>query len=406
MLMENTFTLFSGVVSEELGYSKDVVDTAYTILLVTDGLSGPVWGKLGVRYGVRPCIIAAFCLNVLMTGMLATRLNLITFYTSHVLEGMIAAAVFSPCVLAAVQLMPRSRQGFASAASTVSIVGVPAVVSVPVKLVLKDAGAHIAYIAQGVTSSSMLCFCFLCLPRLPTASEASQDSGSVVRLAEPRRKWLRVLVLYVAYLLMVSNYYFFEAQIQTVLEAFLPKGSPVLTFGLSACLFVNGVSRIIWGVAVQTFSVAVCLSVGSVFLAVSMNLMTLGMGSSVIVLILVLLCFGGVTAVWPLMPVLIARVFSHDEAMSLYALINTAGLLAGVFGGPVAAHTSCALGWPVTMCIFSALPLLAAVIVALALLREEVATAELEIPIATDAARPTPDFLNGQGGTPLTDLHD
>lgn len=371
MLMEKTFTIFE-TPARNLLEDKSIVDTAYTILLITDAVGGPIFGKVAQRYGVRYNLVIGMSLMLLSTAFLIPGVTLLTFYSGHFIGGLAISSVYAPCNIAAVQLMPRKKQGMASSASMFSIVAFCAVFVFPIKQIIEQYGANIAYGVQGLGISATLCLCAFVLPKPPQQSGPAEESKNADELAGTHHSTkLSFAVLYIAYLAGVSTYYFLEAQIQPILEETLPHSSTILEVALPLFLLEEGFARILWGYVACTRSATLCLVAGAVLVVVGMNFWALFCGAWFGELMMTAVSFLGASSLWPLMPVLVARIFPPHQAMALYALLNTAGFLAGLVSGPVAAMLSSAYGWPITLHIFSFFPTCVVAAIMIRLFKDE-----------------------------------
>lgn len=408
MCLEKTFTLFETPVHELFG-DKKITDSAYTILLMVDALGGPIFGQVAQKVGLHCSIVICLSLMVLSTLVFASGLTVSHVYAGYFIGGLAISSIYAPATVAAVQLMPRKAQGFASSMSMTGIVAFAAIFALPIKQSIEQYGAQVGFCVQGVLICTALGLCALLLPRLPENSsrsslpdrtslarhsceDAGDDYEASVRSSnkssfavtsptvdmpnqtgQPCNEINKVSfgVLYIGYLMSITTYYFLESQIQPILEDTLPQHTAVLEMALPIFLVEEGIVRIGWGYAICKRPATICLVTGLAVVTIGFNIWASFSASCFVALPTIGFSFCGATCVWPLMPVLVARIFPQSQAMTVYALLNTAGVTAGIICGPFTAASSTLLGWPVTLRMFSLLPVCAAVAVLLRTVQDE-----------------------------------
>jgi len=134
-----------------------------------------------------------------------------------------------------------------------------------------------------------------------------------------------------------------------ILSANLPHGSFVLTWAVPACISMNGIARLFWGLTATNRKATLCLVASFSLVTFGVNLWGYMATSPSFAFIGALICFGGSASLYPLMPIAITRIFGLEQAPILVALFNTADAFASIIGAPCATVIAGYVGWSLTL---------------------------------------------------------
>jgi MFS family permease len=365
--LESTFTLYALPMANSLGCGLPLTNIAFTILIVLYALVGPYFCQVGKNRGYEVCVGIALVAVVLASLGAATALTLPHLYVSYFFGGLGIGAVYVPCTIGAMQVMPESKQAFAAGVTTVTYLLVPSLLASPVTYMIETIGWRSAFAVQGALSVMMLCISFAAFPRLRRPGSKGMllaaDDSTAENLQEiefgtqdnTQGTWsgmfagisaTQFTLYYLAFCAIGIVYFFAEAEIQEVLEAELPKHSIGVLIGTSMNLCTNTASRLVWGAIASSFSARVVL-IGSSSLSGFCLILWSAFGDSAV---LALLLSAGVTAgsasMWTLLPVLASQTFGAENAGSMYALAGTSTILSSFLGAPAVAEVASQFGWP------------------------------------------------------------
>lgn len=355
------FTVFERPLRTQLG-DKTVIDSVVPIYLLADALSGPFFGKLAGRYGVQCNLTISTAIVVATTLLFTTGVTQPTLYIGYFLGGVASAATVHPCTMAAVQLMPFSKQGRASSIVYFVCAIFAAVGLVPIKEVISYHGARVGYVAQGFLQAACLGLCsiFLASPLVGQANVAARKASSFS--IGNSKTCMFHLGLYLTFVAGAGTYYFNEVQLCPILEETLPQDTAITTMALPIILIGEAFARLWWGHMACKYPVTICYVAGMAIVTASLNSWALSSGLLSLDLIAAAISYWSVTCHWVLMPVLVARIFPPEHATFCFTLLGTSGVIAGSIGGPMTAELSSSLGWSRTLHIISLLPALSAMV--------------------------------------------
>lgn len=327
--LESTFTLYALPMANSLGCGLPLTNIAFTILIVLYALVGPYFCQVGKNRGYEVCIGISLIAVALASLGAATALTLPHLYVSYFFGGLGIGAVYVPCTIGAMQVMPESKQAFAAGVTTVTYLLVPSLLASPVTYMIETIGWRRAFAGQGAFSVMMLCISFAAFPRLrrpgSTAESTAEDSQQIEFGMQENSQGTgsgmfagisatKFALYYLAFCAIGMVYFFAEAEIQEVLEAELPKHSIGVLIGTSMNLCTNTASRLVWGAIASSFIARVVL-IGSSSLSGFCLILWSAFGDSAI---LALLLSAGVTAgsasMWTLMPVVASQTFGAENA--------------------------------------------------------------------------------------------
>jgi len=353
--LESTFTLFAKPMSTSLGSVLPVTNICFTILIVLYALVGPYFCQVGKNRGYEVCMFVALVAVALASMGAATAVSMPFLYVSYFFGGLGIGAVYVPCTIGAMQVMPESLQAFAAGMTTVTYLLVPSLIASPVKYMIETIGWRKAFAVQGALGVTMLCISFAAFPRMrrsgskgmlaadESTAQNLQGTGSGMFAGISATKFT---LYYLAFCAMGIVYFFAEAQIQAVLEAELPKHSIGVLIGTSTTLCANTTSRLVWGLIASRFTARVVLIGSSSLSGVCLILWSAFGDSAIFALLLSAGVIAGGASMWTLLPVIASQTFGAENASSMYALAGTSTILSSFLGAPAVAEVASQLGWP------------------------------------------------------------
>ncbi len=245
----------------------------------------------------------------------------------------------------------------AAGAASLAYLGGSIIFASPVQYVILTYGFRMGYFVMGSISVVLLGLCALAHPK-PDSKEDTEEGHEEHHenhdFITGRKAFLAAV--YVSYAASAMNYYFVEAEVMPIFKSALPTDSSVLVFGVPMCLLCNGSFRLIWGILSATRSASRSMGLAAAILAVTLNLWAIARGSAAAELLCAMISFSTACSMWPLMPVMLARNFSADVVGEVYALINTADVVASCLGAPATSALASVMGWPYTLHTVSVVP--------------------------------------------------
>ena len=155
--------------------------------------------------------------------------------------------------------------------------------------------------------------------------------------------------LYIVYGMACTVYFFVEAEVHPVLEQTLAGGSWGLFWTVPSGLLANLSFRLVWGRLASKRSAVKCLLMASVVTAMALNVWVEVFGWAAGELLCSMACFACAPAYYPLMPLIVTRIFGIEHTMSILAVLTTASLPASLAGPPLGAMLATVFGWHVAL---------------------------------------------------------
>jgi MFS family permease len=264
--LENTFTLFLRPLSESLGKEIALTNVGFSILILVYATVGPYFSALGQKQGIQSCIAIGLVANLAASIGIVLATSLPQLYLCYFIAGVGNGAVYSPCVVAAMQVMPAGRQALAAGVTCVNYLLLPTLIASPIRYVIAGWGWRQALICQGSLSTLVFAISYMLCPRgdhvrteevVGEVQRRHDDATGEARrlqngllhdsivLTPMRSRFFRMIddissvqfvLFYIVSCLVSIVYYFVEAEAQVVFEMELPKDSVGVFIGTTTNL--------------------------------------------------------------------------------------------------------------------------------------------------------------------------
>jgi MFS family permease len=368
--LENTFTLFLTPLSASLEEKIALVNVSFSVLILVFALVGPYFSGLGQRHGIETCILVGLITNTAASVGITAATTLPQLYLCYLVAGVGIGAIYSPCVVAAMQLMPARYQALAAGITCVNYLLLPTLIASPVRYLIAVVGWKKALVVQGGLSLLVFVISYVICPRgnyavsAQVAREvrrsekilADESSSSVVT---PKRSRfcgfsedfspMKFSLFYIACCLVSIVYYFAEAESQVVFEMELPEGSIGIFVGTTINLVANTSARLGAGLLASKFRACLVLSAATALATSCLICWALAPASTSVSLLASAGVTVGSASMWPLLPVIAAETFGSDRASTVYAWAQTSQIIAAFLGAPGIAQLGSFAGWPKAM---------------------------------------------------------
>ena len=262
------WTLFVNPIADKHGWTKAMIQVAFTIFVLTETWLVPVEGYLVDRFGPRPVVMGGGILCGLgwILNSYATSLSML--YFAAAVSGIGAGAVYGTCVGNALRWFP-DRRGLAAGLTAAGFGAGSALTVAPVSAMIKSSGYESAFLYFGIAQGLIvfLLSWLLTDPRHVVSPALRRKASTPSREAEvpqTRRDYqpTEVLhspvfwVMYFMFVVVASGGLMATAQLAPIAKDFkigdvpvslLGLTLPALTFALTLDRVVNGVTRPFFG---------------------------------------------------------------------------------------------------------------------------------------------------------------
>jgi OFA family oxalate/formate antiporter-like MFS transporter len=351
------WTLFVDPISVRHGWTREAIQLAFTIFVVTETWLVPIEAWFVDRYGPRVVLMFGAAMIALAWVINATAGSLAMLYFGAVIGGIGAGSVYGTCVGNALKWFP-DRRGLAAGATAAGFGAGAALTVVPIAAMIKASGYEQAFLTFGLGQGAVVLLLALFLKRPTHQMKAAkkrlsipQTTGNFVPSFVIRQPvfW----VMYAAFVMVAAGGLMTAAQIAPIAKDFKIAGAPVslLGFQMAALTFAISLDRILDGFGRPLFGF-ISDKIGrehTMFIAFSIAavmLMTLAVyGREPIVFVLASAVFFGVFGeIYSLFPATCGDTFGPKFAATnagmLYTAKGTAALLV-----PMASLLAAAQGW-------------------------------------------------------------
>ncbi len=261
------WTLFVNPIAEKYGWTKAMIQVAFTIFVLTETWLVPLEGYLVDKYGPRPVVLVGGLLCGIGWVLNSVADSLTLLYVAAAISGVGAGAVYGTCVGNAVKWFADKR-GLAVGLTAAGFGAGSALTILPISALIKSDGYQSAFLYFGLVQGVVVILLALGLtdPR-KAVTVAKMKAGAAVRvLAVPQSRkdfttmqmlaqpsfWL----LYLCFVLVAAGGLTAVAQLGPIAKDFKIADVPVqligltlpaLTFALSIDRVLNGLTRPFFG---------------------------------------------------------------------------------------------------------------------------------------------------------------
>lgn len=353
-MLETTFTLFVVPVATSLRVGIARVEVAFSILLVAEVVSEPIFSLMNERLGLRSVILCGAVLSISFASGMFIQGSLSELYMFYLMVGLALGAVSAPCTATCIRVVPPDKQRFVSGFASVAHLIGSLLAGAPTVWLIRTQGCEWAYLALGSVAVVALLVAALLCPSHAAWTEPRRDRDELGGSAAEERSQAQLgdlgsfSTLFIAFVAAAAAHYTLLANIQPILQSSLPEQSPVLLLGTPVGLAASACGRILWGRLAAIFSAQHVLTFASAGSALACGVWALALRSSAGSLLASAAAFFCAPAYMVCMPVVTARIFDKKRATMMYTLLVTADVAGALFAPVVAAmdiHMNIQTGW-------------------------------------------------------------
>tara|TARA_R110001599_G_scaffold64023_5_gene179765 strand:+ start:76781 stop:78013 length:1233 start_codon:yes stop_codon:yes gene_type:complete len=254
------WTLFVDPIAAKHGWSRAAIQVAFTIFVVTETWLVPIEGWFVDKFGPRPVVLVGGILCGLGWVMNSYADSLAILYTSAVICGVGAGAVYGTCVGNALKWFP-DRRGLAAGLTAAGFGAGSAATIIPISTMIASKGYESAFLYFGIGQGLVVILIALFLTRPPsykkgeTAAAKVQQSTNEYKPSEVLREpvfW----VMYAMFVMVAAGGLMATAQLGSIARDFkvfevnfniMGMVLPALTFALAIDRVLNGLTRPFFG---------------------------------------------------------------------------------------------------------------------------------------------------------------
>ncbi|WP_158810551.1 oxalate/formate MFS antiporter [Beijerinckia sp. L45] len=351
------WTLFVDPIGARHGWTREAIQLAFTIFVVTETWLVPIEAWFVDRYGPRVVLVFGAVMIALAWVINAKAGSLGMLYFGAVVGGIGAGSVYGTCVGNALKWFP-DRRGLAAGATAAGFGAGAALTVVPIAAMIKASGYEQAFLTFGLGQGAVVLVLSMFLRRPTHTVKAAKKRLAIPQTSgafEPKFVIRQPVfwVMYATFVMVAAGGLMTAAQIAPIAKDFKIAGAPVslLGFEMAALTFAISLDRILDGFG-RPFFGFVSDKIGrehTMFIAftiAALMLMTLAMyGREPIVFVLASAVFFGVFGeIYSLFPATCGDTFGAKYAATnagmLYTAKGTAALLV-----PLASVLAAAQGW-------------------------------------------------------------
>ena len=351
------WTLFVDPIGVRHGWTREAIQLAFTIFVVTETWLVPIEAWFVDRYGPRVVLMFGAAMITLAWVINAMAGSLAMLYVGAVVGGIGAGSVYGTCVGNALKWFP-DRRGLAAGATAAGFGAGAALTVVPIAAMIKSSGYEQAFLTFGIGQGAVVLFLSLFLKRPQHQVKAAKKRLAIPQTSgnfEPKFVIRQPVfwVMYITFVMVAAGGLMTAAQIAPIAKDFKIASTPVslLGFQMAALTFAISLDRILDGFG-RPFFGFISDKIGrehTMFIAftiAALMLMTLAMyGRDPIVFVLASAVFFGVFGeIYSLFPATCGDTFGPKYASTnagmLYTAKGSAALLV-----PLASVLAAAQGW-------------------------------------------------------------
>ena len=254
------WTLFVDPIAAKHGWSRAAIQVAFTIFVVTETWLVPIEGWFVDKFGPRPVVFVGGILCGLGWVMNSYADSLTVLYTSAVICGIGAGAVYGTCVGNALKWFP-DRRGLAAGLTAAGFGAGSAATIIPISTMIASKGYESAFLYFGIGQGLIVILIALFLTRPPVykkgegATAKVQQSNNEYKPSEVIREpvfW----VMYAMFVMVAAGGLMATAQLGSIARDFkvfevnfniMGMVLPALTFALAIDRVLNGLTRPFFG---------------------------------------------------------------------------------------------------------------------------------------------------------------
>lgn len=351
------WTLFVDPIAARHGWTREAIQLAFTIFVVTETWLVPIEAWFVDRYGPRVVLMFGAIMIAMAWVINAKAGSLGMLYFGAVVGGIGAGSVYGTCVGNALKWFP-DRRGLAAGATAAGFGAGAALTVVPIAAMIKSSGYDQAFLTFGLGQGAVVLALSMFLKRPTHTVKAAKKRLAIPQTSgnfEPKFVIRQPVfwVMYATFVMVAAGGLMTAAQIAPIAKDFKIAGAPVslLGFQMAALTFAISLDRILDGFG-RPFFGFISDKIGrehTMFIAftiAALMLMTLAMyGREPIVFVLASAVFFGVFGeIYSLFPATCGDTFGPKFAATnagmLYTAKGTAALLV-----PLASVLAAAQGW-------------------------------------------------------------
>jgi OFA family oxalate/formate antiporter-like MFS transporter len=262
------WTLFVNPIADKHGWTKAMIQVAFTLFVMTETWLVPIEGYLVDRFGPRPVVMGGGILCGVGWILNSYAGSLPMLYFAAAVSGIGAGAVYGTCVGNALRWFP-DRRGLAAGLTAAGFGAGSALTVAPISAMIKSTGYESAFLYFGIGQGLVVFFLSWLLtdPRhviSPALRKKATTPSRAAAIQQTRRDYqpTQVLhspvfwVMYFMFVIVASGGLMATAQLAPIAKDFrigdipvslLGLTMPALTFALTLDRVVNGVTRPFFG---------------------------------------------------------------------------------------------------------------------------------------------------------------
>lgn len=254
------WTLFVDPIAAKHGWSRAAIQVAFTIFVLTETWLVPIEGWFVDKFGPRPVVFVGGLLCGLGWVMNSYADSLAVLYTSAVICGIGAGAVYGTCVGNALKWFP-DRRGLAAGLTAAGFGAGSAATIIPISSMIASKGYEAAFLYFGIGQGVIVILVALFLTRPPVFKKGEgtaakvQQSNNEYKPSEVVREpvfW----IMYLMFVMVAAGGLMATAQLGSIARDFkvfdvnfnvMGMVLPALTFALAIDRVLNGLTRPFFG---------------------------------------------------------------------------------------------------------------------------------------------------------------
>lgn len=254
------WTLFVDPIAAKHGWSRAAIQVAFTIFVVTETWLVPIEGWFVDKFGPRPVVLVGGIMCGLGWVMNSYADSLAILYTSAVICGIGAGAVYGTCVGNALKWFP-DRRGLAAGLTAAGFGAGSAATIIPISTMIASKGYEAAFLYFGIGQGVIVILVALFLTRPPVFKKGDNAAAKVQQSTNEYKpgEVVREPVFWVMYLMFVmvaAGGLMATAQLGSIARDFkvfdvnfnvMGMVLPALTFALAIDRVLNGLTRPFFG---------------------------------------------------------------------------------------------------------------------------------------------------------------
>lgn len=255
------WTLFVTPIGAKYHWTRQAIQVAFTIFVLTETWLVPIEGYLVDRFGPRMVVITGGVLVALGWSLNSVAGSLPLLYIAQAICGIGAGAVYGTCVGNALKWFPE-RRGLAAGITAAGFGAGSALTVVPIASLIKSSGYEATFLYFGLGQGLVVFVLGFFLAQPDANAVAALPKPAAVAADRPQLNWHQMLatpvfwVMYVMFVLMAAGGLFVTQNLKQIAEDFKIADVPVsligitlpaATFALSLDRVFNGLTRPFFG---------------------------------------------------------------------------------------------------------------------------------------------------------------